>query len=615
MANQYINGMTDLWNSSGTVYSSIKMNVTNAASAGDVSSAIADMSKLIHLQVGAVDKYTVDKFGSVIAAGTLTSSGVISSGAAKPSANDAAALGASGTAWSDLFLASGGVINWNAGDVAITHAADQLIFAGAASGYSFSNSISPTANDGAALGVSGTAWSDLYLATGAVINFGVGNAVLTHSDGVVTATTGDLRVTTAGANTASVVTVGGAQTLTSKILSSPSINTPTIAGPTLTGTAIAATTTWSNLGAVTTVDINGGTIDGTPIGATTPAAITGTVITGTSATIPTITASTSVTSPTGTFATSVTGGIVNSSQVFQSTGTSVILAPALGNNTIYLRPRGFSDATEQVTIDSSANVTTTGAFTAVGQINSSQNFVSTTANCVMAATGAGTVVLRPRGTNDTTYQAYQQSDGGFRSSFFHCHTSPTATHSFYNSAGPTGATSWGMIVNGGGGANTGAAHFAAYNGHPSPLYLGFHQPTVAYWGIYNNGPAIGASAYTVSDAKIKSDITNCDCNEAYHKVRAIGVKSYRKDDGIVSRKSVAFDEMGFLAQDIEQVLPEAVLDVPIPRNDDKGFAIEPTETIKATNDRTLLATLWAAFQHQTHIIERLEAKVTALEKK
>ena len=175
----------------------------------------------------------------------------------------------------------------------------------------------------------------------------------------------------------------------------------------------------------------------------------------------------------------------------------------------------------------------------------------------MAATGAGTVVLRPRGTNDTTYQAYQQQRWRIPLQLFplpYRAARPPRIHSTI-AAGPTGATSWGMIVIWEWWSKyRGRSTLRHINGAPFlPLYLGFHQPSVAYWGIYNNGPAIGTSACTVSDAKIKSDITNCDCNDAYHKVRAIGVKSYRKDDGIVSRKSVAFDEIGFLAQDIEQV--------------------------------------------------------------
>lgn len=58
-----------------------------------------------------------------------------------PLASDGAALGTSSLMWSDLFLASGGVVNWNNGDVTLTHSADTLAFAGAASGYTFDNFI------------------------------------------------------------------------------------------------------------------------------------------------------------------------------------------------------------------------------------------------------------------------------------------------------------------------------------------------------------------------------------------------------------------------------------------------------------------------------------------
>lgn len=71
-------------------------------------------------------------------------------------------------------------------------------------------------SDAFALGSATKMWSDLYLASGALINFDNGNAVLTHSSGIVTVSTGDLRVTTAGTNTASAVTCGGTQTLTNK---------------------------------------------------------------------------------------------------------------------------------------------------------------------------------------------------------------------------------------------------------------------------------------------------------------------------------------------------------------------------------------------------------------
>ena len=62
-----------------------------------------------------------------------------------PSANDGSALGISGTAFSDLFLASGAVINFLAADVTITHSSNTLAFAGASSGYTFDADVTSTA--------------------------------------------------------------------------------------------------------------------------------------------------------------------------------------------------------------------------------------------------------------------------------------------------------------------------------------------------------------------------------------------------------------------------------------------------------------------------------------
>jgi hypothetical protein len=82
--------------------------------------------------------------------------------------------------------------------------------------------LSPSTSDGLALGTASLQFSDLFLASGATINFANGNAVLTHSSGIIAVSTGDLRVTTAGTNSASAVTVGGTQTLTSKTLTASS---------------------------------------------------------------------------------------------------------------------------------------------------------------------------------------------------------------------------------------------------------------------------------------------------------------------------------------------------------------------------------------------------------
>lgn len=65
--------------------------------------------------------------------------------ALSPGANDTAALGNTTRQWSDLFLADGGVINFNNGDVTITHISNRLVFAGASAGanlaYQFDNTV------------------------------------------------------------------------------------------------------------------------------------------------------------------------------------------------------------------------------------------------------------------------------------------------------------------------------------------------------------------------------------------------------------------------------------------------------------------------------------------
>ncbi len=96
-------------------------------------------------------------------------------------------------------------------------------------------SLNPTSNDAAALGSASVSWSDLFLASGAVINFDNGNAVVTHSSGILTVSTGDLRVTTAGTNAASAVTVGGTQTLTNKTFSGGTISGTVAGSPTISG--------------------------------------------------------------------------------------------------------------------------------------------------------------------------------------------------------------------------------------------------------------------------------------------------------------------------------------------------------------------------------------------
>lgn len=86
-----------------------------------------------------------------------------------------------GGTWSDVFIASGGAVVFDSADVYIEHAANALSFNGASNGYSFDALITPSTDDGAALGSTSLKWADLFLAPSSVINFNSGDVTITHS--------------------------------------------------------------------------------------------------------------------------------------------------------------------------------------------------------------------------------------------------------------------------------------------------------------------------------------------------------------------------------------------------------------------------------------------------
>ncbi len=88
-----------------------------------------------------------------MAAGTLASRAVLNSTALRPNANDGIALGSATVSFSDLFLASGGVINWNNGNMSLAQSAGVLTISDLSTGATgpvleiFQDSSSPAASD------------------------------------------------------------------------------------------------------------------------------------------------------------------------------------------------------------------------------------------------------------------------------------------------------------------------------------------------------------------------------------------------------------------------------------------------------------------------------------
>ena len=126
-----------------------------------------------------------------------------------PATADGSALGGTSNEWSDLYLADGAVINFGADqDITLTHAADTGLTTNGtfqATTITATTAFVPDASDGAALGTAALEFSDLFLADGAVINFGDDQDItLTHSADAGLTTNGTFQATTITATTAVV---------------------------------------------------------------------------------------------------------------------------------------------------------------------------------------------------------------------------------------------------------------------------------------------------------------------------------------------------------------------------------------------------------------------------
>ena len=123
--------------------------------------------------------------GAITGTSTIQGTTITATTAFVPDASDGAALGTSALEFSDLFLADGAVINFGDDqDITLTHSADAGLTTNGtfqATTITATTAFVPDASDGAALGTAALEFSDLFLADGAVIGFGDDQDVtLTH---------------------------------------------------------------------------------------------------------------------------------------------------------------------------------------------------------------------------------------------------------------------------------------------------------------------------------------------------------------------------------------------------------------------------------------------------
>ena len=120
--------------------SAILLDGTISIDAGVVTGATSITSTAF---VGTLDGVIGGNTPAAITGTTITANtGIV------PDSNDGAYLGQAGTAFSDLFLAEGGVINWDSGDATLTQASNVVTLAGATLTATLTNGLSKTANGG-----------------------------------------------------------------------------------------------------------------------------------------------------------------------------------------------------------------------------------------------------------------------------------------------------------------------------------------------------------------------------------------------------------------------------------------------------------------------------------
>ncbi len=140
-------------------------------------------------------------------------------------------------------------------------------------------------------------------------------------------------------------------------------------------------------------------------------------------------------------------------------------------------------------------------------------------------------------------------------------------------------------------------------------------PTVTdSWAIYSNGSQFSTTTgtWSTSDASLKLNIRPVE--NAMDVLMRMDPKTYAFDtEGFPHLNLATEDQIGFIAQDLEQVIPSMVRDVYIPAElDSAGQVVHASMTIKAVNTEGITPLIVAAMKEQNAVIEELRAQLSEL---
>jgi hypothetical protein len=167
--------------------------------------------------------------------------------------------------------------------------------------------------------------------------------------------------------------------------------------------------------------------------------------------------------------------------------------------------------------------------------------------------------------------------------------------------------------------------------------VGHIDATPVKWSFWGSTSAfLNAGSWSTSDARVKTFTRDLDPAAALAAVNALAVKEFTPKSiaacsMFFGREDVEDDTLyGWSAQEVEMVIPIAVRDIDLPKDDqviraalknikipehdsDEARALgEESMSIKAINDRYMLTTLWTAVQRLSTQNDELRAEIDLL---
>lgn len=157
------------------------------------------------------------------------------------------------------------------------------------------------------------------------------------------------------------------------------------------------------------------------------------------------------------------------------------------------------------------------------------------------------------------------------------------------------------------------------------------------WSVYGSASAfLGSGTWQTSDARLKNVVGELTPNEALQHVMAVPVKRYTHNPLMAGVQDAGEEHIGWLADDVETVIPIAITQVGVPGEDilmraalrgetqvpsqpedpierqaaARRRSVEEPVDVKALNLYPMVAELWAAVQGLSQQVQALQAAAT-----